>query len=155
MAERVQDRLAELGLELPRRAASVGSYAGYKISGNQFWCVQGPVDGDELAYQGRVGRDFSMAEAQDCARLVCLNVLAQLDHACGGAARRVVQAIRLGGFIDATEDFSDHSLVMNAASDLVIHVFGERGAHARFVTGCASMPFDLALEIEAVFEIRP
>ena len=155
MAHGLQDRLAELGLQLPRRAASVGHSAGYKISCNQFWCLRGPVDGEELAYQGKVGRDFSMAEAQDCARLVCLNVLAQLDHACGGDAGRVVQAIRLGGYINATEGFSDHTLVMNAASDLVVHVFGERGRHTRFVTGCASMPFDLALEIEAVFEIRP
>lgn len=150
----LRERIAELGHRLPVPAASVGKYAGHKIVGNQFWCVQGPVDGDKLIYQGRVGRDFDLKEAQACARFVALNILAQLDIATGGDMDRIVQAVRLGGFIATTEDYSEHSLVMNGASELIHDVLGARGHHARFVVGCYSLPFNLALEIEAVFEIR-
>lgn len=147
-------RLAELGHRLPVPAVSVGKYAGHKITGSQFWCVQGPVDGDKLIYQGRVGHDFDLTQAQACARFVMLNILAQLELATGGDMDRIVQAVRLGGYIMTTADFAEHTLVMNAASELVHDALGPRGRHARFVAGCYSLPFNLALEIEAVFEIR-
>mgnify|MGYP001355732619 CR=1 FL=1 len=147
-------RLQELGHTLPTPATSVGKYAGHKITGNQLWCVQGPVDGEKLIYQGRVGRDYDLKQAQACARFVMLNILAQLEVATGGDMDRIVQAVRLGGYICTTEDFSEHTLVMNAASDILHDTLGERGQHARFVVGCTSLPFNLALEIEAVFEVE-
>ena len=153
MTGRVEARLKELGHALPPLAASVGLYVPTVRTGNQIWCVQGPLWGDELRYVGRVGRDFSLAEAQDCARLVCLNILAQLRHACDGDLDRIVRCIRLGGFVNATPDFNEHTQVMNAASELTIAVFGERGRHTRFAVGCSSLPFDLAVEIEGIFEV--
>jgi enamine deaminase RidA (YjgF/YER057c/UK114 family) len=150
----LRERLNELGLALPKPARSVGRYAGHVITGNQFWCVQGPVDGDDLAWQGRVGRDYDLAQAQACARFVMLNILTQLDIATGGDMDRIVKAVRLGGYIAATEDFDHHTLVMNGASELLLEVLGERGRHTRFVVGCTSLPYRLALEIEAVIEIR-
>lgn len=150
----LNDRLKELGLALPRPARSVGRYAGHVVTGTQFWCVQGPVDGDDLVWQGRVGMDYDLAEAQACARFVMLNILAQLDIATGGDMDRIIKAIRLGGYIATTEDFEEHTLVMNGASELLLEVLGERGKHARFVAGCYSLPYRLALEIEAVFEIK-
>lgn len=150
----LNDRLKELGDTLPKPARSVGKYAGHVVTGNQFWCVQGPVDGDDLVWQGRVGQDYDLAEAQKCARFVMLNILKQLDLATGGDMDRIVKAVRLGGYIWATEDFDQHTLVMNGASELLLEVLGDRGRHARFVVGCVSLPYKLALEIEAVFEIR-
>ncbi len=147
-------RLNELGHELPTPATSVGQYAGHIITGNQFWCVQGPVDGTKLIYQGRVGRDYDLKQAQACARFVMLNILAQLEIATGGDMDRIVQAVRLGGYICTTEAFTEHTLVMNAASELLHETLGARGRHARFVAGCNSLPFNLALEIEAVLEVR-
>ena len=103
--------------------------------------------------RGRVGKDYDLAQAQACALFVMLNILAQLDIATGGDMDRIVKAVRLGGFILATEDFDQHTLVMNGASELLLEVLGERGRHARFVVGCASLPYRMPVEIEAVFEI--
>ncbi len=152
MPSHVEARLKELGHELPPLAASVGLYLPTVQTGSQIWCVQGPLWGDELRYVGRVGRDFDLAQAQDCARLVCLNILAQLRHACDGNLDRILRCIRLGGFVNSTPEFKEHTQVMNAASALIIAVFGERGRHARFAVGCSSLPFGLALEIEGIFE---
>ena len=153
MCGRVEARLKELGHELPPLAASVGLYLPTVRTGNQIWCVQGPLWGNELRYVGRVGRDFTLAQAQDCARLVCLNILAQVRLACDGDLDRVVRCIRLGGFVNSTPEFEEHTQVMNAASELTIAAFGERGRHARFAVGCSSLPFGLAVEIEGVFEV--
>ncbi len=150
----LRDRLTELGQNLPAPARNLGKYAGHVVTGNQFWSVQGPVDGDGLAFQGRIGKDYDLAQGRACARFVMLNILAQLDIATGGDMDRIVKAVRLGGFILATEDFDQHTLVMNGASELLLEVLGERGRHARFVVGCASLPYRMPVEIEAVFEIR-
>lgn len=150
----LRERLKELGHELPRPATSVGKYLGHQVTGNQFWCVQGPVDGDELRWQGRIGKDYGLEEARACARFVMLNILAQLEIATAGDMARIARAVRLGGYFCTTDDFADHTLVMNAASDLLHDVLGERGRHARFVAGCYSLPFRLAIEIEAVFELQ-
>lgn len=152
---RIETRLAELGIELPPAARSVGNYVPYTRAGNLVISVQGPLWGDELRFQGRLGREFTLADGQAAARLVMLNLIAQVKSACGGDLDRLRQCLRLGGFVNSTAEFDQHTLVMNAASDLMISIFGERGRHARFVVGCSSLPFDLAVEIEGIFEIDP
>jgi enamine deaminase RidA (YjgF/YER057c/UK114 family) len=147
--------LATLGHDLPPCARSVGAYVGHKVVNGQFWCVQGPLQGDDLAWQGRVGDDFTLEDAQACARQVALNIIAQLDQACGGDMDRVAEVVRLGGYVNAVAGFCDHSKVMNGASELFIALLGDRGAHTRFATGCSSMPYNLAVEIEAVIQLRP
>jgi enamine deaminase RidA (YjgF/YER057c/UK114 family) len=150
----VEQRLAKLGLKLPPPARSVGNYLPYVRSGNLFISVQGPLWGDELRFQGRLGRELTLEQGQEAARLVMLNLLVQLRDACEGDFGRVRRCLRLGGFVNATPAFNQQTLVMNGASDLLIAVLGERGRHARFVVGCSSLPFDLAVEIEGMFEIE-
>jgi enamine deaminase RidA (YjgF/YER057c/UK114 family) len=150
----LEQRLRELGLELPPGARSVGNYLPYVRSGNLVISVQGPLWGDELRFQGRLGRDFTLEQGQDAARLVMLNLLVQLRAACDGDLDRVRRCVRLGGFVNSTPDFNQQTLVMNGASDLIIAILGERGRHARFVVGCSSLPFDLAVEIEGMFEVE-
>ena len=151
---KVETRLRELGIELPPIARSVGNYLPYTRAGNIMISVQGPLWGDELRFQGRLGREFTLEQGQQAARLVALNLVAQANSACDGDLDRVRQCLRLGGFVNSTEDFNQQTLVMNAASDLLISIFGERGRHARFVVGCSNLPFDLAVEIEGMFEIE-
>lgn len=147
-------RLRELGLVLPPASRAVGNYVPYKRSGNLVICVQGPLWGDELRFQGRLGQHLSLQQGQEAAKLVLLNLVAQLKIACDGNLDRVRQCLRLGGFVNSTPEFNQHTLVMNAASDLLIAILGERGRHARFVAGCSSLPYDLAVEIEGIFEIE-
>lgn len=150
---KIEARLRELGIELPPIARSVGNYLPYTRAGNFVISVQGPLWGDELRFQGRLGREFTLEQGQEAARLVALNLVAQAKSACSGDLDRVRQWLRLGGFVNSTEDFNQQTLVMNAASDLLISIFGDRGRHARFVVGCSNLPFDLAVEIEGMFEI--
>jgi enamine deaminase RidA (YjgF/YER057c/UK114 family) len=100
-----------------------------------------------------LGEHFTLEQGQEAARLVLLNLLAQVKVACDGDLDRLRRCLRLGGFVNSTADFNQQTLVMNAASDLLIEIFGERGRHARFVVGCSNLPFDLAIEIEGIFEI--
>ena len=150
----IEARLQELGLELPPLAKSVGNYLPYTRAGNIVISVQGPLWGDELRFQGRLGCEFGLEQGQAAARLVMLNLIAQVKEACGGELDRMRQCMRLGGFVNSTQDFNQQTLVMNAASDLLISIFGDRGRHARFVVGCSNLPFDLAVEIEGIFEVE-
>jgi enamine deaminase RidA (YjgF/YER057c/UK114 family) len=149
----VEQRLRDLGLELPPSARSVGNYLPYVRSGNLVISVQGPLWGDELRFQGRLCSDFTLEQGQAPPRLAMLNLLVQLRDACDGDFDRVRRCVRLGGFVNSTAKFNQQTLVMNGASDLIIAVLGERGRHARFVVGCSNLPFDLAVEIEGIFEV--
>lgn len=153
MSGEIDVRLRELGIALPAPARSVGKYVPYVRTANQVWCVQGPLIGDKLAYQGKVGERFTLEDGQACARLVCLNILTQVRAACDGDLDRVTRCVRLGGFINSAPDFADQTSVMNGASELVLQIFGERGRHARFAVGCNNLPYDLAVEIEGIFEV--
>lgn len=150
----IDARLQELGLELPPLAKSVGNHLPFTRAGNIVISVQGPLWGDELRFRGRLGREFGLEEGQAAARLVMLNLVAQVKNACGGELDRMRQCLRLGGFVNSTADFNEQTLVMNAASDLLISIFGDRGRHARFVVGCSNLPYDLAVEVEGMFEVE-
>jgi len=142
-----------LGFDPPPPAPSVGRYAPFVSHNGIVSIVQGPLWGEELRFRGRVGADVDLATAQDAARLCCANVLTQLRLACDGDLGRVRCCYRLGGFISATPDFDAHTAVMNAASDLLLAVLGDKGRHSRYVVGCASLPFNLVLEIEGWFGV--
>jgi enamine deaminase RidA (YjgF/YER057c/UK114 family) len=109
------------------------------------------VDG-KIAFTGKLGA-VSVEQAQAAARQCLLNVLAQLKAACGGDLDRVSRVLRLGGFIAASADFTQHAVVMNGASDLAVAVFGEAGRHARSTVGVPSLPGDATVEVEGMFEI--
>lgn len=144
-----------LGFEPPPPAASVGRYAPFVSHKGIVSIVQGPLWGEQVRYAGRVGADIDLAEAREAARLCCANLLVQLQTACGGDLSRVRCCYRLGGFINATDGFIDHTAVMNAASDLLLKVLGEGMRHSRYVVGCSSLPFNLAMELEGWFDVAP
>ena len=106
-----------------------------------------------IAYTGKLGAEVSVEDGQAAARLCLVNVLAQLRAACGGDLDRVRRVLRLGGFIAATPEFTEHARVMNGASDLAVEVFGEAGRHARSTIGVPSLPGDAAVEVEGLFAI--
>lgn len=103
---------------------------------------------------GKIGRDITMEEGQEAAHMCALNILAQLKVACEGDLNRVIQCVRLGGFVNSTDDFKDQPKVIDGASDLMIAVFGEKGRHARSAIGVNALPFGVAVEIEAQFEVK-
>ncbi len=155
MPGKIDTHLAALGILLPDPSPPAGSYVPFTITANLVTISgQVPLNADGLQYRGKLGTDFDVAAGQEAARLAGMNVLAQLKAACGGDLDRVVQLVKLGGFINATPEFTDHPAVMNGASDLMVEVFGDRGKHARFAMGAGSLPFNVAVEVEAVAEIE-
>ena len=132
----IESRLQELGITLPEPAAPVANYVGYVVTGNLVF-ISGQVTfgPDGLEYQGKVGSDYTVDEGAAAARLCAINVLAQLKAACGGDIERVKRCVKLGGFVNAGPDFTDHPKVINGASDLMVEVLGDRGRHARFAVG--------------------
>lgn len=148
----VADRLAELGITLPAAMPPVATYVPVTIAGGLV-TVSGQlpaVDG-KVAVTGKLGDGVTVEEGQHAARLCLINLLAQLHAALPGGLDSVRQIVRLGGFIAATPEFSQHARVMNGASDLAVAVFGEAGRHARSTIGVASLPLDAAVEVEGMF----
>ena len=154
MAERIASRLQTLGIELPQAATPAANYVPFVITGNQvFVAGQIPFWNGTVKYIGKVGRDFSADEGKAAARLCGLNLIAQVKNAVGGDLDRVVRVVKLGVFVNCTEDFGQQPEVANGASDLMVDVFGEAGRHARFAVGVNTLPRNVATEADAVFEI--
>jgi enamine deaminase RidA (YjgF/YER057c/UK114 family) len=153
MAGRIEARLAELGITLPTPMAPIANYIPFVVSGSLVVISgQVPAADGKIAYTGKLGA-VSVEQAQAAARLCLVNVVAQLRVACGGDLDRVVRAIRLGGFVAAPPEFTQHAVVMNGASDLAVAIFGDAGRHARSTVGVPSLPGDATVEVEGMFEI--
>ncbi|MDZ5454359.1 RidA family protein [Labrys sp. ZIDIC5] len=154
MAGIIDNRLAELGIVLPAAPVPAANYVPARRLGSQVY-VSGQVpsvDGKDQ-YTGKLGSDFSVEQGQAAARLCAVNILAQLRRALDGDLDRVVGVIRLGGFVNAEPDFKEHPKVINGASDLMVEVFGEAGRHARAAVGCYSLPRNVPVEVDAIFEV--
>ena len=154
MAGVIEAKLAELGITVPQVAAPLANYIGYNIVGNLV-VVSGqiPLVDGKIAVTGKVGAGVTIEQGQHAARICFVNLLAQLKAATGGDLDRVKRVVRLGGFIAAGPDFTQHALVMNGASDMAVAVFGEKGRHARTTIGVPALPGDAAVEVEGMFEI--
>ena len=151
----IASRLEELGITLPTPAKPVANYVAYTMSGNLvFISGQVPYGPDGLEYQGKVGADLTTEDGVAAARLCAINILAQLRAALDGDLERVVRCLKLGGFVNTVPDFADHPAVINGASNLMVEVLGDRGRHARFAVGAGSLPLNVAVEVDAIFEVR-
>ena len=154
MAGAIDSRLTELGIELPQASAPAANYVPYRISGNTVYISgQVPVSGGELKFIGKLGVDYGIDDGYQAAKLCGLNIIAQLKAACGGDLDRVAACLKLGGFVNSAPEFGDQPKVINGASDLMVEVFQDKGKHARFAVSAASLPFGVAVEVDAVFEI--
>jgi enamine deaminase RidA (YjgF/YER057c/UK114 family) len=156
MAGRIETRLSELGLELPQASAPVANYVPFTRAGS-LAIVSGQVSvrNGKAKFVGKLGREISLAEGREAARLCALNILAHLKTACGGDLDRVQRVLRLGGFVNCTPEFTEMPQVVNGASDLMVELFGDAGKHARAAVGVNSLPLGVAVEVEveAMFEI--
>ena len=148
-----EERLESLGLTLPQPPAPVASYVPAVISGNTVWVSgQLPVRDGKLARTGLVGRDISVDEAAEEARVAALNAIAQLKAAAGDLSR-VARIVKLNVFVASSEGFHAQPQVANGASDLFAEVFGESGKHARSSIGVAELPLGSPVELDLVAEL--
>jgi enamine deaminase RidA (YjgF/YER057c/UK114 family) len=152
---KIDAKLATLGITLRTPAAPVANYVGFVKSGNHvFVSGQLPFENGKLAYIGKVGLEVSADDAKKAARLCAIGILAQLKVACEGNLDRVVSCIKLGIFVNGDANFKDHPAVANGASDLMVEALGDAGKHARAAVGSGSLPFGVAVEVDAIFEIK-
>ncbi|MGE5414936.1 MAG: RidA family protein [Syntrophomonadaceae bacterium] len=154
MAGRIEARLKELDLELPVPSTPGANYVPFVRSGALvFLTGQLSQWNGERRFVGKLGREWGVEEGRQAARLCALNVIAHLKTAAGGDLDRVLRCVRIAGFVNSTPDFLAQSQVINGASDVFVDVFGEAGRHARMAVGVAALPYDVAVEVEGVFEV--
>ena len=147
-------RLDSLGLQLLPPPHPIGNFRNFVRTGSLvFVSGQGPREVDGALHRGKVGRDVAVGDAYDHARLTGLNILSVLADAVGDLDR-VSQVVKLLGLVNATDEFASHPEVINGCSDLFTAVFGEIGQHARSAIGVSSLPNNITVEIEAIFEVR-
>jgi len=151
MPGRAEAKLTDLGITLPSPAAPIANYIPFSVTGNLV-IVSGqiPLRDGKIAYTGKVGA-VSVETATEAARLCFINLLAQVRAAILDLDR-VTKVVRLGGFIAAPAEFTQHAVIMNGASDLCVAVFGEAGRHARTTIGVPSLPGDATVEVEGMFQ---
>lgn len=154
MAGRIDARLAELNIELPKAAVPLAAYVPAVRTGNQlFISGQVPMWNGELRHVGKLGDGYTIEEGWAAARVCALNIIAQAKLALEGDLDRIVRVVKLVGFVNSTGDFNDQPKVINGASELFGEVFGDAGKHARSAVSAASLPFGVAVEIEAILEV--
>lgn len=155
MANEIEQKLADMGIVLPDAPAPAANYVPYVQTGDLVWIsgqISKPADGALIT--GRLGSDMAVEGGADAAKVCAINLLAQLKAACGGDLDRLVQVVKLTGFVNSDPDFCDHPQVINGASDFLVEVLGDKGRHARAAVGVAALPLNVAVEIEGVFQVR-
>lgn len=144
-----EEKLLELGLELPPLRPALGGYVGCVRTGNLLFTAGQGVD----EYHGKLGRDLTVEEGYLAAQQSMLNLLSVVKNEIGELSK-IKQFVKVLGMVNSTEEFTDHPKVMNGATDLLLKVFGERGKHGRSAVGMAQLPNNTAIEIEMVMEIE-
>ena len=149
----IEKRLKELGIIIPNAPKPAGSYIPVVLSGKlAFVSGQIPIKDGQVIYQGKVGTAQSIDDAQEAAKLCIINGLAQIESYCG-TLDSLEKIIKISGFVNSTKDFTEHPKVINAASDLLMKIFGEKGRHSRIAVGVTSLPLNATVEIDMVVEI--
>jgi enamine deaminase RidA (YjgF/YER057c/UK114 family) len=151
----IEQKLSEMGITLPPSVMPAANYVPYTISGNLVF-ISGtlPMKDGKPQDIGKLGREFNVEQGQQTAKLCGINILAHLKAACGGDLNRVVKCVRMGIFVASAEGFTDQPKVANGVSDMMVAILGEAGKHARFAVGVSELPFGVAVEVDATFEIK-
>ena len=151
---KIENRLKSLNITLPKAPDPVGAYVASKISGNLvFISGQVSLQADGKLISGKVGKDLNLEQSQHAAKVCGLNILSQLKKICGGNLDKVKSCMKLTGYVNSAENFTQQPQVINGASDLISSVFENTGKHTRAAVSVNSLPLGSAVEIDAIFEI--
>lgn len=153
MSGKIEARLKSVGLALPAAPAAVANYVPFAVVGNLLF-ISGQISkaGDGTLVTGKLGEAVSVEQGRAAAKLCALNILAQAKAALGDLDR-IRRCVKLTGFVSCVSAFKDQPAVINGCSDLLVEVLGDAGRHTRSAVGAPSLPLDVSVEIEAIFEI--
>ena len=155
MTETITRRLEAAGISLPAAPAPAANYVPFIVYGNILQTSgQLPLEAGAVAVSGKLGAGIVLADGQRAAKLCAINILAQASAALEGDLSRIERLLKLTVFVASAPDFVEQHKVANGASDFLVEILGDAGRHARSAVGVPALPFDAAVEIEAVFEIR-
>ena len=150
-----EKKIQELKIKLPEAKPPVGSYVATKITGN-FLFISGQIsiaENGELI-KGKIGKDLSTEQGYDAAKRCGLSIVAQAKVACNGDLSKIKSCIKLTGYVNSTEDFTEQPKVINGASDLIATIFSDAGMHARAAVSANSLPLGVSVEVDAIFELN-
>ena len=151
----VESNIEKLKIKLPEAKAPVGNYVATKISGKTLF-ISGQISIDENGQliKGKVGKDLDTEAGYNAAKRCALSIIAQVKKACDNDLSKVKSCIKLTGFVNSTDDFTEQPKVINGASDTIVKIFGKAGMHARAAVSTNSLPLGVAVEVDAIFEIN-
>ena len=149
------DKIKELKIELPEAKAPVGNYVATKISGKMLF-ISGQISIDENGQliKGKVGKDLDTETGYNAAKRCALSIISQVKKACNDDLSKIKSCIKLTGFVNSTDDFTEQPKVINGASDVIASVFGDAGMHTRAAVSTNSLPLGVSVEVDAIFELN-
>jgi len=149
-----ENKIQELNLKLPEARDPVGSYVASKIIGKMLF-ISGQIsisaNGDLI--KGKIGKDLTTEDGYEAAKRCGLSIISQVKKACNGDLTKIKSCVKLTGFVNSTEDFTEQPKVINGASDLIVTVFGDAGMHTRAAVSANSLPLGVSVEVDAIFEL--
>jgi len=150
----IEDRIAELGIQLPTAPNPVANYVSVQKTGNLlFLSGSGPFENGKPVYQGRVGAELTIDDGKAAARLTALNLISIIKREIRDLSR-VKQIVKILAFVACDQEFTKQPNVVDGASDVLVEIFGNRGKHARSAIGAHVLPFNIPIEIEMIVEIE-
>ena len=149
------DKIKELKIELPEAKAPVGNYVATKISGKMLF-ISGQISIDENGQliKGKVGKDLDTETGYNAAKRCALSIISQVKKACNDDLSKIKSCIKLTGFVNSTDDFTEQPKVINGASDVIASVFGDAGMHTRAAVSTNSLPLGVSVEVDTIFELN-
>jgi len=150
----IEEGLKSLGISLPSPPKPAGAYIPVVVSNSlAFVSGQIPIQDDKVVYSGKVPTEQPLEEAQKAAKLCAINALAELKAELGNLDK-IKKIVKLSGFVNSAPEFSEHSNVINGASDFLVELFGKKGKHSRIAIGVNSLPLDSTVELDLIVEIQ-
>lgn len=154
IAQDAETKLKEKGIVLPVPSSPIGNYVNVVRVGNLlFLSGKGPQKADNTYITGKVGRDLTIEQGYEAARMTAINHLAVIKNELG-SLNKVKRIVKVLGMVNCTEDFKDQPKVINGYSDLMVEIFGDKGKHARAAVGMFALPLNMAVEVEAIVEVE-
>jgi len=151
----IYENLKKLNIKIPKPPDPVGAYVAYKKTSNLlFISGQISIDANGNITKGKLGKELSIDQGQAAAKLCAINIIAQAKKACDESLEAIRNCIKLTGYVNSTNAFYDQPKVINGASEIIYAVFGENGKHTRAAISTNSLPFNAAVEVDAIFELK-
>ena len=150
-----QKKIDELKIKLPEAKLPVGSYVATKITGNLLF-ISGQISIDENGnlIKGKLGKDYNTEQGYEAAKRCALSIISQAKKACGDDLSKIKSCLKLTGYVNSTDDFTEQPKVINGASDLIKSIFDEAVSHARAAVSTNSLPLGVSVEVDAIFELN-